>query len=98
DRTVTGVQTCALPICITGSMQAGSVQAFDKKDMWQPGQSDAPHPVTGHSYQFFTIDEVSFMDKLVDCIIPPDDLGPGAQQAGVKIGRASCRERGKSGV
>jgi len=62
---------------------AGSVQAFDKKDMWRPGRADAPEPVKGSNYIFFSADEVAFMEKLVDCLIPPDDLGPGAHQMGV---------------
>ncbi len=62
---------------------ASAVQAFDKKEMWQPDRADVVTPVRGDKYIFFTDDEAALMEKLVDCIIPPDELGPGAHQMGV---------------
>jgi gluconate 2-dehydrogenase gamma chain len=50
---------------------------------WQPGEASAPEPVGLGPYQFLTADEASFVDAAVSRLIPNDDLGPGAKEAGV---------------
>src|SRR5690242_2487303 len=50
---------------------------------WIPGEADAPTPVTPGPFQFLTPDEVTFLDAAVARVIPADDLGPGAKEAGV---------------
>ncbi|HVY58772.1 MAG TPA: gluconate 2-dehydrogenase subunit 3 family protein [Xanthobacteraceae bacterium] len=50
---------------------------------WTPGQADAPQPIVGGGLQFFTADEAKFIDAAVARLIPADDLGPGAKEAGV---------------
>lgn len=45
-----------------------------------PGQQQGTqHP----AYLFFSGTEAAFMEAVVDRLIPPDDLGPGANEAGV---------------
>ncbi len=63
----------------------GFATAGDLKtsDIWQPDKADAPRPEAGNDYRFFTATEAALIAKLVDRIIPPDDLGPGAHEAGV---------------
>ena len=52
---------------------------------WEPGQADAPVPVSSGPYQFFTAAEAEFIDAAISRLIPPDNLGPGAKEAGVTI-------------
>ena len=48
---------------------------------WMPGPGDAPTD-TG-ALKFFTSDEAAFIDAAVARLIPADDFGPGAEEAGV---------------
>ena len=50
---------------------------------WTPGEANAPTPIKPGPFQFLTQDEVSFLDAAVARLIPADDLGPGAKEAGV---------------
>src|SRR5438045_2372222 len=52
---------------------------------WSPGEADAPRAAPVGGYQFFTSAEVTFMDAIVARLIPADDLGPGAKEAGVTV-------------
>lgn len=52
---------------------------------WEPSQANAPMPVLAGPYQFFSADEAAFIDAAVARLIPSDDLGPGAKEAGVTI-------------
>ena len=72
----------------------GSTAALDRADArsisggvpWQPGEADVPPPISnpapGH---FFTPEEGAFVDAAVSRLIPKDDLGPGAKEAGVTV-------------
>jgi len=50
---------------------------------WTPGDANRPDIAAGGDYQFLTADEVAFLDAAVARLIPADDLGPGAKEAGV---------------
>jgi gluconate 2-dehydrogenase gamma chain len=50
---------------------------------WQPATADAPEETTPGPFQFFNSDEAAFIDAAVARLIPSDDLGPGAKEAGV---------------
>ncbi len=52
------------------------------KDAVRPAQADPPN-FAEPSPRFFTSDEIAFIDAAVAQIIPADDLGPGAKEAGV---------------
>jgi gluconate 2-dehydrogenase gamma chain len=52
---------------------------------WSPGVADAPKPVEPGSYHFFSSDEAAFIEAAIARLIPNDDLGPGAKEAGVAI-------------
>lgn len=56
---------------------------FDVADLWHADQADAPRAEHGEDYRFFSAAEAALMARLVDRIIPPDELGPGAHEAGV---------------
>lgn len=50
---------------------------------WMPGPGDAP--TSEGTLKFFTSDEAAFIDAAVARLIPADDLGPGAKEAGVTV-------------
>jgi gluconate 2-dehydrogenase gamma chain len=52
---------------------------------WQPNEAYPVAPVEGGGYLYFTQSEAAAIDAIVDRLIPTDDLGPGAKDAGVTI-------------
>lgn len=53
---------------------------------WTEGAADAPQPVPGgRNYTFFNPAEAAFIEAATERLIPADDLGPGAVEAGVPI-------------
>ena len=53
---------------------------------WQPDEANKPPPIIEPGLsQFFTPDEGNFIDAAVSRLIPKDDLGPGAKEAGVTV-------------
>jgi gluconate 2-dehydrogenase gamma chain len=53
------------------------------EEPWQEGRADAPPEVSGSEFRFFTADERAFIEAAVSRLIPNDDVGPGAVEAGV---------------
>ncbi|MGN6459756.1 MAG: gluconate 2-dehydrogenase subunit 3 family protein [Pseudolabrys sp.] len=49
---------------------------------WQPGDANTPDFARGGGYQFLSSAEVAFLDAAVARLIPADELGPGAKEAG----------------
>jgi gluconate 2-dehydrogenase gamma chain len=52
---------------------------------WAPGVANAPEPAAPGGYQFFSADEAAFIEAATSRLIPSDDLGAGAKEAGVAI-------------
>ena len=50
---------------------------------WRPNSADAPTPTSGANYQFFRPEEAAFIEAAVARLIPSDETGPGAHEAGV---------------
>jgi gluconate 2-dehydrogenase gamma chain len=50
---------------------------------WREGAADSPPEVTGAEFNFFTVDERTFIEAVVDRLIPPDEVGPGGVEANV---------------
>ena len=50
---------------------------------WQPNQAFPSTPVVPGGYLFFTTAEAAIVDAFVDRLIPSDELGAGAKDAGV---------------
>src|SRR4051812_8273331 len=50
---------------------------------WMEGAADAPPAVSGVDFKFFTPAERAFIEAAVGRLIPNDDVGPGAVEAGV---------------
>ena len=60
-------------------------QAFRGTVPWQEGAADGPPGASGQGYGFFTPVEAALIEAMVDRLIPPDPIGPGAVQAGAPI-------------
>src|ERR1700761_211619 len=50
---------------------------------WDPNEAYPVVPVKPGGYLFFSADEAAMVDAMVDRLIPTDELGPGAKDAGV---------------
>lgn len=51
---------------------------------WRDGQTDAPDGgVSAEGWRYLDAGEVAFLTAIVDRLIPPDETGPSASQAGV---------------
>jgi gluconate 2-dehydrogenase gamma chain len=50
---------------------------------WRPGYADEPPQENGRGYQFFTAAEAAFIEAATARLIPTDENGPGAIEAGV---------------
>jgi gluconate 2-dehydrogenase gamma chain len=52
---------------------------------WTPGEANKPDVAIGQDYQFLTAEEAKFIEAAVARLIPADDLGPGAKEAGAAL-------------
>jgi gluconate 2-dehydrogenase gamma chain len=52
---------------------------------WSPGTATPPAPVRPGPWMFFTADEASLVEAVVNRLIPPDERGPGGKDAGCAI-------------
>jgi gluconate 2-dehydrogenase gamma chain len=52
---------------------------------WSAGTAKPPVQVRPGPWTFFTADEASLVEAVVDRLIPPDDLGPGGKDAGCAV-------------
>src|ERR1700730_3681085 len=59
-----------------------SARVVTKVLHWQPNEAYPVPPVIPGGYLFFTPAEAAAVDAIVDRLIPTDELGPGAQDAG----------------
>jgi len=50
---------------------------------WVEGTADVPPGAEGTAFKFFTAEERAFIEAAVERLIPNDDVGPGAVEAGV---------------
>src|ERR1700760_1888347 len=71
--------TAALLITTSGV----SARVVTKVRPWKPNEAYPVTPVVPGGYLFFTANEAAIVDAFVDRLIPTDDLGPGAKDAGV---------------
>lgn len=64
-------------------MLAGPPQTFTNALPWRDGLTDAPDAAAAGDWRYLNASEVDFLTAAVDRLIPPDDTGPSASQAGV---------------
>jgi gluconate 2-dehydrogenase gamma chain len=62
---------------------AASARVVTKVLPWRPNEAYPVKPVVPGGYLFFTAQEAAIVDAVVDRLIPTDDLGAGAKDAGV---------------
>lgn len=60
-----------------------SARVVTKVLPWDPNEAYPVTPVKPGGYLFFTAEEAAVVDAFIDRLIPTDDLGPGAKDAGV---------------
>src|SRR5205085_7603443 len=92
DLTVTGVQTCALPICafsysVSHDLRA-PLRAIDGFSRMLVEDHAGALPPEGHRYLGLVRKNTQNMSRLIDGLLTFARLGQQRQ-----IGRASCRER-----
>jgi gluconate 2-dehydrogenase gamma chain len=64
----------------------GPPQTYQGAMPWRGGAADAPPGADGDTgYKFFTAAEVLFIEAAVERLIPKDEIGPGALEAGVAV-------------
>jgi gluconate 2-dehydrogenase gamma chain len=61
---------------------ASDAKTIAREVPWAPGVASAPRAVTPGPYRFFNADEATFIGAAVARLIPADELGPGAEEAG----------------
>src|SRR5205085_3474877 len=90
DLTVTGVQTCALPIWALGRKRSVVDATGDRRwDVLRPGRFEAPFDERVRHARGVLVREVRLhRDVGTDLLTGRDE-----QRGLVEIGRASCRER-----
>ena len=69
---------------VTGAIVSNNVEAQHAGHVAQakPGAAAAP-AAQGQAYMYLTLPEIQFLDAAVARLIPADELGPGAKEAGV---------------
>jgi gluconate 2-dehydrogenase gamma chain len=77
-----GLLASAAFLVTTGSATA---RVVTKVLPWRPNEAYPVAPVIPGGYLFFTVDEANVVDAIVDRLIPTDDLGLGAKDAGVTV-------------
>jgi|SRR6185437_8626437 len=76
---------------LSASVLVGSSVALDRAQArsisgevpWEPDEANKPDIVQPGPSEFFTPEEGQFVDAAVSRLIPKDELGPGAREAGV---------------
>src|SRR5579875_2839020 len=64
-------------------MLGGPPETFRGTMPWRPGYADQPPEENGKGYQYFTAAEAAFVEAATAVMIPNDENGPGAIEAGV---------------
>ncbi len=69
-------------VATAGGVNSARARTIKGEVPWAPGEADAPAPVQAGPYIFLTPAEAAFVEAAVARIIPTDELGPGAREAG----------------
>ncbi len=74
----------AAAVIISGSTSA-IARTITRELPWEPGSARPPVAVRPGPWMFFTADEAAFIEAAVDRLIPPDERGIGAKDAGCAV-------------
>jgi gluconate 2-dehydrogenase gamma chain len=84
-----GVLSGTLALGSSAALSGAQARSISGGVPWQPAEANAPVEATptvpGGAWQFFTAAERDFIDAAVSRLIPNDELGPGAKEAGVTV-------------
>jgi gluconate 2-dehydrogenase gamma chain len=75
----------AASLCLTAAPATLRAATIQGSMPWRPGAGDPPKPIRPGPWEFFTPEEGSAVEALVDRLIPPDDKWAGAKDAGCAI-------------
>jgi len=75
--------TAAAAIAVHDGELGGPAETIRGEMPWAPGSADSPPGASGSDYKYFKPAELAFIEAAVDRLIPDDEVGPGAVQAGV---------------
>jgi gluconate 2-dehydrogenase gamma chain len=75
--------TAGAAIAIHDGELGGPSETIRGEMPWSPGSADSPPGATGSDYKYFKPAELAFIEAAVGRLIPDDEVGPGAVQAGV---------------
>ena len=78
-----GTATATGAIARRDGMLAGPSTHFTTALPWRDGLTDAPEAAEAGGWRFLSDGEVGFLTAAVDRLIPPDETGPSASEAGV---------------
>ena len=70
---------------VAAKIAPAAARTYSGEVPWAPHKADAPQPLRSTNYLFFTQSEVRFIDAATERLIPRDELGPGANEAGVTL-------------
>ncbi|OZI19564.1 gluconate 2-dehydrogenase [Bordetella genomosp. 9] len=74
----------AITVGLPAAALTGRIQPAQAQDQAQAA-STAAHAASNPTWRFFNTDEAALMDAIVARLIPADELGPGAREAGVTV-------------
>ncbi len=71
-------------VALFGTVGCASARTYVSRP-WAAGTADPPVPVTPGAWVYFTPEEGAAVEALVDRLIPTDELGAGAKDAGCAV-------------
>ncbi|MGC1301205.1 MAG: gluconate 2-dehydrogenase subunit 3 family protein [Caulobacteraceae bacterium] len=80
---VVGTAGAAAAAAIHDGELGAPPQSYRGSVPWQEGAADSPPQAEGTDFVFFTPTELLFIEAAVDCLIPPDAVGPGGVEANI---------------
>jgi len=75
--------TAGAAMAIHDGALGGPPQTIHGDIPWAAGSADSPPGASGSDYRYFKAAELAFIEGAVARLIPDDEVGPGAVQAGV---------------
>jgi gluconate 2-dehydrogenase gamma chain len=80
---VLGTAAAADTVARHDGLLGGPSETIAKTLPWREGQADAPEAAADGDWRYLNDAEVDFLTAAVDRLIPPDETGPSASEAGV---------------
>jgi gluconate 2-dehydrogenase gamma chain len=69
----------------SAALDGAQARSISGEVPWQPAEANKPDIARPGPNQFLTPDEARFIDAAISRLIPNDELGPGAKEAGVTV-------------